>query len=198
MIVYSCGNKWITNCRGCFYFRGKMKQCSKCKEWKEEIEFGKEKRVKSGLRAACNKCYKEYEKSYRQSEHGKTTRKIYRQTSEKSKIIELKHKKKYRESEKGIEVMKRAVKKYRQTEKGRKTGIIIIRRYRQKHPERMAAHTAIANAKSSGRISYASEFMCAICKEKQAIQYHHPDYAKPLEVIPVCMKCHLKIHGRIK
>lgn len=33
-----------------------MKQCTKCKEWKEENEFYKDKRVKGGLRSWCKLC----------------------------------------------------------------------------------------------------------------------------------------------
>jgi hypothetical protein len=37
-----------------------MKQCSKCKEWKEESEFGKDSSRKNGVQNYCKKCRKEY------------------------------------------------------------------------------------------------------------------------------------------
>lgn len=34
----------------------KMKQCTKCKKWKDESEFGKDGKSKDGLRYWCKKC----------------------------------------------------------------------------------------------------------------------------------------------
>jgi hypothetical protein len=35
---------------------------------------------------------------------------------------------------------------------------------------------------------------CSDCKEEKALQGHHPDYSKPLEVIWLCRKCHDSLH----
>ncbi len=37
-----------------------MKQCTKCKKWKEESEFHKDCKSKDGLAYWCKKCYREY------------------------------------------------------------------------------------------------------------------------------------------
>lgn len=38
----------------------KMKQCTKCKKWKDESEFGKDSKSKDGLRHWCKKCNSQY------------------------------------------------------------------------------------------------------------------------------------------
>jgi len=44
----------------------KMKQCTRCKRWKDESEFSRQSRSKDGLRYWCKKCESEYErKRYR-------------------------------------------------------------------------------------------------------------------------------------
>jgi len=41
-----------------------MKQCTKCKEWKEEGEFSKNKQCGGGLRPVCKTCTSEYNRLY--------------------------------------------------------------------------------------------------------------------------------------
>lgn len=45
------------------YFNGISKVCNKCKIEKPVSDFGKEKRIKHGLKSRCKKCCSEYEKS---------------------------------------------------------------------------------------------------------------------------------------
>ncbi len=45
-----------------------MKRCSKCKKWKDEIQFGKDSKSKDGLRDWCRQCECEYSrKRYRKN-----------------------------------------------------------------------------------------------------------------------------------
>ena len=46
---------------------------------------------------------------------------------------------------------------------------------------------------NSGRKPKATSLQCAHC-ENMASHYHHPDYDKPLEVIPLCTQCHGMAH----
>jgi hypothetical protein len=39
---------------------------------------------------------------------------------------------------------------------------------------------------------YGKKFNCIICHENKNIQFHHEDYSKPLDIIPLCPKHHLE------
>lgn len=43
-----------------------MKQCTKCKEWKDESEFAKNSKAKDGLCHRCKACQKEYRKQHKE------------------------------------------------------------------------------------------------------------------------------------
>jgi len=89
-----------------------------------------------------------------------------------------------------------AVKRYWKSKKGK----ITIRHNQLKHiakfPERRKAKDAVHHAVEAGKLPYPKTLQCSYCP-KQAEEYHHPNY-KPehwLDVIPVCRKCHIKIHN---
>lgn len=46
------------------------------------------------------------------------------------------------------------------------------------------------------RDHYGKATKCMKCGlvAKHGIEWHHPDYSKPLEVIPLCKKCHGLAH----
>lgn len=48
-----------------------MKQCTKCKQWKDESEFNKKKASKDGLRTECRICQCNYNKNYYKTPDGK-------------------------------------------------------------------------------------------------------------------------------
>ncbi len=50
-----------------------MEKCSKCKEWKELTEFGKDRRRLDGLRYGCRECHRDYNAS----EAGKAAQRRY-------------------------------------------------------------------------------------------------------------------------
>jgi hypothetical protein len=61
------------------------------------------------------------------------------------------------------------------------------------------ARNAVRVAIILGRMPSASEHFCFTCgasaDQGARMGYHHVDYDKPLEVIPVCHKCHMKVHA---
>ena len=49
----------------------------------------------------------------------------------------------------------------------------------------------------SGVLPKVRSCHCFVCGE-EARHYHHVDYDKPTEVIPVCVKCHRALHVKTK
>ena len=80
-------------------------------------------------------------------------------------------------------------KKYRQTKQGKAN----TKRYHNRHPERIKIKNLVNHAIRAGKLPRPDTLFCTYCYE-MAQHYHHPDYSKPLEVIPLCRKCHRKIH----
>lgn len=62
---------------------------------------------------------------------------------------------------------------------------------------RKIARMAIMGSIKKGNLPPAKTRTCSICGER-ASSYHHADYNKPMEVIPVCFECHGFIHRREK
>jgi hypothetical protein len=49
----------------------------------------------------------------------------------------------------------------------------------------------VAKAIKEGKLRPVKEFICVDCG-KQATDYDHRDYNKPLDVVPVCRSCNVK------
>ena len=63
--------------------------------------------------------------------------------------------------------------------------------WRSRNDAAHKAHTAVSNAIRDGRLHKEA---CLFC-EGQEVHAHHRDYAKPLEVIWLCPKCHHRLHA---
>ena len=79
---------------------------------------------------------------------------------------------------------------------------VIARRYVANHPDRHVyhnrnrpTHNKVLNEVRRGRMPGIRTQMCDDCG-MGAEHYHHVDYDKPLEVIPLCAKCHHKRHAK--
>ena len=68
-----------------------------------------------------------------------------------------------------------------------------VNAYRKNNPEKRAAHLIVRNAVRRGDLPQVSTCDCVDCGVP-AVDYHHEDYNKPLEVEPLCRKCHVKRH----
>jgi len=180
------------------------KRCSKCKQIKPFSEFYKDRRNKDGLQSYCNSC----RKAYKQSERGKAANRKadakYRKTPNGKAAHrkgEAKYKKtpkgkaakaKYRQSPKGKASRRKEVAKYRQSPNGKAT----MKRFNARHPNNVRAKNAVNNAIRDGRLPRPDTRRCHCCPNP-AQQYHHWYGYKPehwLDVVPVCKKCHSKIH----
>ena len=107
---------------------------------------------------------------------------------EKRKQTNLRAVKRYRVTQKGQVVYRRALRKYRQSNKFK----IVCKRYRIVHPERYGAHMAVHYAIKVGKLAKATTLKCIYCL-KQARQYHHHngyENEHRLDVVPVCLECH--------
>jgi hypothetical protein len=65
-------------------------------------------------------------------------------------------------------------------------------RWRTEHPDAYKAHTAVSNAVRDGKLKKQP---CSICGTEKGVHGHHKDYAKPLDVIWLCAKCHHRVHA---
>lgn len=71
------------------------------------------------------------------------------------------------------------------------------RKYREKFPERVKATGMVNSEIAKGKLLPAYKHKCSMCGNK-AYLYHHEDYNKPLDVMPLCHRCHSVKHGRTK
>lgn len=65
------------------------------------------------------------------------------------------------------------------------------------NPEKTKARCEVRNAIRLKTILPAGKCLCLDCGIT-AKDYHHEDYQKPLEVIPLCRKCHIARHKNLK
>lgn len=69
-----------------------------------------------------------------------------------------------------------------------------LTKWHRKHPKARIAYQRIVNEKRKGNLSTPST--CSCCGCASTIHGHHPDYAKPLRVIWLCVGCHRRLHQR--
>lgn len=60
------------------------------------------------------------------------------------------------------------------------------------NPIKYRAQTALQNAVRDGRIEKPG--VCTCCGSTERIVGHHCDYAKPLDVVWLCVRCHARLH----
>jgi hypothetical protein len=68
-----------------------------------------------------------------------------------------------------------------------------VDKYRKSNPEKWAAKVMVNSTVQQGYLPRVSTCDCVDCGI-QAAEYHHEDYNKPLEVVALCKKCHVKRH----
>jgi len=61
---------------------------------------------------------------------------------------------------------------------------------------RSLARNKATYARKQGNIKLGAS--CEICGSTDEIQFHHPNYDKPLEVMNLCYKCHRKLHAGMR
>ena len=84
--------------------------------------------------------------------------------------------------------------RYLSTEKGMQASIEAKRKWMESNPVKRAAQTILGNAVRDKRIKKPG--FCESCGKTGRIHGHHCDYAKPLDVIWLCPKCHKEWHEK--
>jgi hypothetical protein len=83
-----------------------------------------------------------------------------------------------------------------QTEQRKQYALERERARRRENPEKYQARTAVHNALRDGKITKPDA--CEDCGDtEKALQGHHEDYSKPLDVKWLCFQCHRARHGQI-
>lgn len=55
-----------------------------------------------------------------------------------------------------------------------------------------------ARRKANYNIKIPEGCMCVKCNERLAMERHHEDYSKPMEVLFLCRRCHSNIHSKLR
>jgi len=95
--------------------------------------------------------------------------------------------KKYRENNR--DKVREYFSAYRQKESYKKIQRRLARVDRVKHPKQHLAR------RLARKIKIPNGQLCQICKNKLAVERHHEDYDKPLEIKFLCMLCHKRCHN---
>lgn len=66
---------------------------------------------------------------------------------------------------------------------------------RKADPVKRKARSILTNALAAGKI--AKPKCCSRCGSRGVIHGHHPDYAKPLNVVWLCSRCHGRTHWTV-
>jgi hypothetical protein len=66
--------------------------------------------------------------------------------------------------------------------------------FKQRHPEKVAAQTAVSNALRLGKLVRQP---CEVCRDPDS-QAHHDDYSKPLDVRWLCRTHHHAHHVEVR
>jgi len=152
--------------------------CTECGVEKPFSEFYENKKGKHGLYSQCKECMKIKGQKY----YVKNSAEILR----KGKI--------YREEHSEIARAASANWKKANVERVKK----YHRDYQVAQGVETRARNKFSNAMKLGKISKPDS--CSFCgtpTESRALDGHHPDYSKPLDVIWLCRKCHSIVHRRI-
>lgn len=174
-----------------------MKKCSKCELYKNETEFWVRKNRKSGVNSECKECCGIRRRA--NQEHNRIIhRKWCENNRERSRELVLAYQK--RNKEKVNASHREWYDKNREAEREKRKERPEPRRKWAKEyfkkddvKARHRINKMVYYALKKGKLIKPEK--CMICNSNEyRIEAHHPDYEKPLEVIWLCQKCHIKIH----
>lgn len=152
------------------------KQCSRCKEIKQASEYYKDKNRKDGLYCWCKTC----KRDCCQSPAGKASQK----------------KSNTRRYQANREKVRKYNAEYDRTPKGRASQRKRAAKHRLKNPNQNKAGNKVKIAVRGGILPSVKTMKCRECPN-QAKEYHHYlgyDEVHWLDVIPLCIPCHIATH----
>lgn len=65
-----------------------------------------------------------------------------------------------------------------------------------KNPNILAAYRHIDSLRKKVKRGTLNRPYCSVCGTSDNVQWHHPDYSKPLQVIPLCRAHHKEAHRK--
>lgn len=87
---------------------------------------------------------------------------------------------------------KKVKRDYAATDTGRERSNAAKRAFDRRNPKKRSAHIAVGNAVRDGKLIRPDN--CEKCNSVSALEAHHCDYNKPLDVMWLCDPCHKKWH----
>lgn len=157
-----------------------LKMCKICKEEKDISEFTVKNKKTDNRYTGCKPCrYQQRVESFGGPDgYREMQRKAYH-TRWKERLL-------------------KTCKAYSKSEKGRKVSRDSYKNWVSKNPEKYKAHKAVKKAIANGSLVRSP---CEVCGQfklrsdgRSAIQAHHDDYSKPLEIIWLCHDHHAERH----
>jgi hypothetical protein len=83
--------------------------------------------------------------------------------------------------------------RYRRSELGKQNSLKAVLAYRKRYPEKRKAGSKVYKAILAEKITKPT--LCEHCGVSDTnLDGHHHDYSKPLEVLWLCRKCHVRLH----
>lgn len=145
--------------------RGDMKTCFKCGATKPLSEFYKHPQMPDGHLNKCKVCTRH------------DVRENYQ--ARREQYLAYDRQRRPRNGRRTIEDEAKRARKQEWT-----------RRDKELHPEKWRARAALARAVKTGKVARAP---CEVCGRRDAVQAHHDDYNRPLDVHWLCPPHHAEV-----
>lgn len=176
-----------------------MRTCKRCKEEKDDSQFGKLKCSKDGVNPRCRQCCCDSAKRSKKSPEAIAKKKIYVaewQKQNREKRLDQSRSWYGRNLEKAREMSLEATRKYFNTENGRKKRNERSSKWDSKNPIKRRVHDRTMYAVKTGKL--IRPIQCSKCDKKCTPHAHHEDYSKTYHVVWLCSVCHFYLHHEHK